>query len=358
LLALLRKATAPPATQLSPPSPPPLRVAVIASWSSARNTLAHLWLLSRVFEAATGRALAPVEPEWLPDWLQLQLADVVLFGPYGEAAASREAARRLHSRGALTLFFASEFSIGEANGYGDMMVRDVDISLGHRRDIQAPNYLRMPFWLPDVLDPVKREGTALAILPALLRPGPAPEVWRARRGFAALLSSHRGFPRPALFELMSREGGFVRAPGRAFHNCEWPEGLPTQGNTPNEGNGKVTYLEDVRFNICPENSRTPGGGYATEKLVHSLLAGTVPIYWGDAVEADANFFNFRRVIVYNGSNNESVTDTVRRLESNAMFRAEWLSQPLLSPKAEAWVDEWASAAIRIVAAAAAGNRAE
>lgn len=340
--------------------PPPLRVAVVASWSSARNTLAHLWLLSRIFEAATGRALAPVEPEWLPDWLQLRLADVVLFGPYGRGKASREASRRLSVGGAITVFFASEFEIGEANGYSDMMVGDADISFGHRRDIRAPNYLRMPFWLPDVLDPGSKggkEGATLTILPALQRQGPSPDAWRSRSGFAALLSSHRGYPRPQLFELMAREGGFVRAPGRAFHNCEWPAGLPTQGNTPNEGNGKVTYLADVRFNICPENSRTPGGGYATEKLVHSLLAGAVPVYWGDAVEADGDFFNFRRVIVYDGDSNESVISTVRQLENDANFRAEWLAQPLLSRNAQAWVSEWASAATRVVAAAFASKRA-
>lgn len=335
--------------------PPPLRVAVVSSWSTARNTLAHLWLLSRVFEAATGRSLAPVQPEWLPDWLQLWLADVVLFGPYGKADALRAVAARLRARGTLTIFFASEFEIGEANGVGDMMVHDVDISLGHRRNIEAPNYFRMPFWLPDVLDQNAATDT-LAVLPALLRLGPSPESWRARGGFAALLSSHRGFPRPQLFELLTREGGFVRAPGRAFHNCEWPEGLPTQGNTPNEGNGKVTYLSDVRFNICPENSQSPGGGYATEKLVHSFLAGAVPIYWGDASSADAAFFNFQRVIVYNGSNNESVTMTVRRLERNAAFRAEWFSRPILQPSAQQWVDSWAKSASRLVASAIEGKR--
>ena len=346
LLVLMRVATAPP------PRSAPLRVAVVASWSGARNTLAHLWLLSSVFEAATGRALAPVEPEWLPDWLQLRLADVVLFGPYGRADASREIAGRLRSHGILTVFFASEFAIGEANGYGDQMVRDVDISFGHRRDIHVPNYLRMPYWLADVLDPAHKDRGMLAILPALRRPGPSPESWRGRSGFAALLSSHRGFPRPELFELLSRVGGFVRAPGRAFHNCEWPVGLPTQGNTPNEGNGKVTYLSDVRFNICPENSRTPGGGYATEKLVHSLLAGTVPVYWGDAVEADAGFFNFNRVIVYDGENNMSVVDTVRRLEDDAAYRADWLSQPLLASSAQAFIDAWFASASRIVSEAA------
>ena len=103
-------------------------------------------------------------------------------------------------------------------------------------------------------------------------------------------------------------------------------------------------------------SRTPGGGYATEKLVHSLLAGAVPVYWGDAVEADGDFFNFRRVIVYDGDSNESVISTVRQLENDANFRAEWLAQPLLSRNAQAWVSEWASAATQVVAAAVARKR--
>jgi hypothetical protein len=336
-------------------SPLPLRVAVVASWSSSRNTLAHLWLLSRVFEAATGRPLEPVQPEWLPDFLQVWLADVVLFGPYGLAADSRETAKRLRARGTLTLFFASESWIGDAHGFSDMMVNDVDISFGHRRDILDANYLRLPWWLPDVLDPSAAKG-ALSILPALLEPGPDPEAWRARSGFAALLSSHTSFPRPELFALMTSLGGFVSAPGRAFHNCDWPAGLPTQGNTPNEGNGKVTYLSGVRFNICPENSRYRGGGYTTEKLVHALLAGTVPIYWGDAVEADAAFFNFRRVIVFDGESNASVVEQVRRLDDEAAFRAAWFARPKLNQNAQVWVDDWAAKAINVVAAAFAASQ--
>ena len=143
----------------------------------------------------------------------------------------------------------------------------------------------------------------------------------------------------------------MNAPGRAFHNCEWPAGLPDQGNTPNEGNGKVRYLSNVRFNICPENSRYPGGGYATEKLVHAILAGTVPVYWGDAVDADKAFFNFRRVIVFDGESNASVVEQVRRLHDEVPFRRDWFAQPKLAPTAKAWVADWADVATKLVAAA-------
>ena len=337
--------SAPPAWPPAPSSP--LRVATHASWSNARNTMAHLWLLSRVFHAATGRVLVPVEPFWLPDWMQQPIADVILFGPYTESPRARAAAARFR-RSALTLFFASEFVMGENNGYGDMMVPDVAVSLGHRRDIDAENYLRMPWWLPDVLDP---DAEGLEILPALIQPGPAPEEWRARSGFAALLASHASFPRPELFALMTRLGGLVRAPGRAFHNWEWPADLHDQGNTPNEGGGKVAFLKDVRFTICPENSRSPSGGYATEKLVHAMLAGTVPVYWGDAAIADASFFNFDRILLFDGASNRSIVETVRRLEDDAAFRSKYLAQPLLAPTAREWLRNWTAAAVKLVAAA-------
>jgi hypothetical protein len=76
---------------------------------------------------------------------------------------------------------------------------------------------------------------------------------------------------------------------------EWPKDIP--GNT--HLHGKLTFLARYRFNICIDNSRTRGaGGYTTEKLAQALMAGTVPIYWGDAI--DDGVFNRARVIVFDG----------------------------------------------------------
>ena len=40
---------------------------------------------------------------------------------------------------------------------------------------------------------------------------------------------------------------------------------------------KVNFLTNVKYNICPENSKSPL--YHTEKIFHALEAGCVPIYW-------------------------------------------------------------------------------
>ena len=42
---------------------------------------------------------------------------------------------------------------------------------------------------------------------------------------------------------------------------------------------KIEFLSEYKFSIAMENSF--GDGYISEKLVHSFLAGTIPIYYGD-----------------------------------------------------------------------------
>ena len=301
--------------QQMPSAPPPtLRVAVFHMWLGAGAVMAELDILSRVTLLALGRPLEPVD--------ELDSADVILFGPYGDRARSGAVARNYSAR-AITVFIGCE----NTPAYADSMVGDVDISLGHARHIVAPTYLRMPWWLPYCLDGAAPSG-APRFSPLLRRPVD-PTAWRARARPAALLSRHYAFPRRQLFELLMAAGVRVEAPGKAFHNAEWPAELPNS-----HLRGKVEYLESTRFNVCPESAKTGvGGGYTTEKLAQALMSGTVPIYWGDDIDVDV--FEPRRVILYDGSNNASVRATILRLEEDDKFRASWFSVPALVPGADA-----------------------
>jgi len=50
---------------------------------------------------------------------------------------------------------------------------------------------------------------------------------------------------------------------------------------------KLEFIKDYQFNIACENSSS--AGYITEKLIDPLLAGSIPIYWGDPeIERDFN----------------------------------------------------------------------
>jgi len=55
---------------------------------------------------------------------------------------------------------------------------------------------------------------------------------------------------------------------------------------------KIDTLRDYQFNLCFENSFSPG--YVTEKIVDSFLGGSYPIYWGGAPH---NVFNLSEFFV-------------------------------------------------------------
>jgi len=50
------------------------------------------------------------------------------------------------------------------------------------------------------------------------------------------------------------------------------------GILPRDVQSKIDFFRKCRFSLCFENSSYPG--YCTEKIMHGLIARTVPIYWG------------------------------------------------------------------------------
>jgi hypothetical protein len=177
----------------------------------------------------------------------------------------------------------------------------------------------------------------------------------ARPGFATLLSHHAPYPRTELFSLMSSLGfGQVDCPSDAFHNVEWPgphmTWTPSAPHSHLPSGGKVEFLSHYKFNICPENSMTPEGrgpgGYSTEKAPQAFEAGTVPLYWGDALDEGA--FNPKRIIRFNGSE-EYVEQTVVALMTDLAARAAFFAEPVLQCGADAWLEAWCDRAADLLA---------
>jgi hypothetical protein len=55
----------------------------------------------------------------------------------------------------------------------------------------------------------------------------------------------------------------------------------------------MRFMAPYKFSIAFENASYPG--YTTEKLYHAMLAGTLPIYWGNPlVHRDFNVRSFLR----------------------------------------------------------------
>ncbi len=85
---------------------------------------------------------------------------------------------------------------------------------------------------------------------------------------------------------------------------------------------KSLALKDYKFSVVIENERTKG--YFTEKLIDSLILGTIPIYWGDP-EIDIQFdkegilsFNSIEELtnILNSDLDKSYTDAIDAVKRN------------------------------------------
>jgi hypothetical protein len=87
---------------------------------------------------------------------------------------------------------------------------------------------------------------------------------------------------------------------------------------------KLEFLSGYKFTIAFEN--TAMSGYATEKLFHPLIVGSVPIYWGDPdVARDFNPKAFINCGDFNG-NLDAVVDRVIELDNDSEQYLDMLRQ--------------------------------
>lgn len=72
---------------------------------------------------------------------------------------------------------------------------------------------------------------------------------------------------------------------------------------------KTNFLRNVKFNICPENSKWRG--YHTEKIFQALESGCIPVYWGiDYAEKD--IINKDCYLFTNIENQEELNREIKR----------------------------------------------
>jgi len=80
---------------------------------------------------------------------------------------------------------------------------------------------------------------------------------------------------------------------------------------------KLDLISNYKFSLCYENSVTPG--YHTEKLLHGMVAGNIPIYYGDKT-VDQDF------------NPERFINAVDMIDSNDDLYNKILNEPIFSKK--------------------------
>jgi len=91
----------------------------------------------------------------------------------------------------------------------------------------------------------------------------------------------------------------------------------------------IKRVAEYKFIVSMENSR--GDTYITEKILHGLLAGTIPIYWGSQRVHD--YFNPKRFIYLNDINNtREVIEQVINIDEKKYL--EIVNEPIFNKKVD------------------------
>lgn len=98
------------------------------------------------------------------------------------------------------------------------------------------------------------------------------------------------------------------------------------------GDNKEKFLQNFVFNICPENSYTPG--YVTEKIFQALNNGCVPIYWG-GLDYDLDIFNIDAILYYDPHNPDKFKNRLKTLINGGQEVADFVAQNVFHPGAAA-----------------------
>jgi alpha(1,3/1,4) fucosyltransferase len=187
---------------------------------------------------------------------------------------------------------------------------DLSIGFEYRTD---ENYLRFPLWIITLFDPtldyngVKERVQQLSVN--------QPD---GRSGFCSLVASHdwNGIRGQMINELS--DIGFIASGGRYRNNTN---DLSLRFN-----DNKKDFISQYKFNICPENSNAPG--YVTEKIFQAIDAGCIPIYWGSDNHPEPEILNQEAIIFWkNEGTNIKTTETIKQLQNDYVFYADFIKQP-------------------------------
>lgn len=87
---------------------------------------------------------------------------------------------------------------------------------------------------------------------------------------------------------------------------------------------KINFLKDYKFNVAFENSSYPG--YCTEKIINSMFAGCIPIYWGDPkVTQDFNSDSFLNWHEF--QSDEAFIEQIIKVDNDSKLYDEIINQP-------------------------------
>ena len=243
--------------------------------------------------------------------------DLVIFGPY-----SNQWKEIPHS--IPKVFFSAE-------NYNGMYAAPEDDSISlfltscpieDDKHIYIPTWITFIDWLSD--SKVLEESNDNPIrIPVHFAMTPHPIPFEKREKFCAFVVSNPICNlRNEIFKTV-HEYKHVDSGGALYNNIGGQLSLKYPGG----GCGDISkyrFFEQHKFTISFENSQS--SGYITEKVLHSKMAGCIPIYWGDKDD----FVPGSIVNVSNISDPCKILDIIKKLEDNPRLCSKIASLPILN----------------------------
>lgn len=113
----------------------------------------------------------------------------------------------------------------------------------------------------------------------------------------------------------------VDAPGAHLKNTDADIGPAYQGDW---SASKVAFQSGYKFSFAFENSTTIG--YTTEKIVHAMAAGSIPIYWGNP-EIGREFNTRRFVNCHDYADADAIAQRIAEIDNNETEFRSMLREP-------------------------------
>jgi len=211
--------------------------------------------------------------------------------------------------------FVKIFYTGE-NLAPDMGLCDWAFSFCYDEEFKHPHHMRLPNYL------------TAGNLTELIKQTDPREILKSKIKFCNFVYSNEVGFRNKFFEKLNHYKR-VDAPGRCMNNMppigHYDSPLSSRFG-PDWNEAKIHFLKDYKFTIAFENESYPG--YVTEKIVHPMLANSIPIYFGNKfVGRDFNKKSF--LFITDPDNLDELIEKVIELDRDdekyiSMMKEPWL----------------------------------
>lgn len=228
--------------------------------------------------------------------------DILFYADFGNSNSSHEAQRKVYYTG--------------ENKRPNFDECDFAFSFDF---LDNPKNYRLPLWALwinwfDVPHCEERDVSYLTPLNKLTGPRKAS---KKQKFCNFVFSNHTGVRVPLLNEISRYEK--VDSAGILLNNMGYR--IPGRGDQKH----KVDFISDYRFTIAAENSSHPG--YTTEKLLHPLSVGSIPIYWGSTV-ANLDFNQEAYINVHEFDDLIEVVDLIEEIEFDDSLYEKYTTAPI------------------------------